>query len=123
MNLEEKDELASCLMEDNFINNQRYANEFVHSKFVLKKWGKIKIRQHLKLKHINIQHIEQAIDNNISDEDYENMLFRLMENKWLVLSQKDEENRIQNKAKLVRYLQQKGYELDLIWRIIKKNNI
>ena len=50
---EDVDFLVSDLISNNFLNEQRFAEAFVSGKFRIKKWGRIKIKQHLKQKNIS----------------------------------------------------------------------
>ena len=52
-NQEERDQLISHLISYNFINEERFASAFTSGKFKIKKWGRIKIKSHLKAKNIS----------------------------------------------------------------------
>ena len=52
-NQEDMDRLLAHLISDDFLNEERFALAFVSGKVNIKKWGRIKIRQQLKLKHIS----------------------------------------------------------------------
>ena len=47
---DERNQLISHLISYNFINEERFALAYVSGKFKLKKWGRLKIKNHLRLK-------------------------------------------------------------------------
>ncbi|MBD0831086.1 regulatory protein RecX [Aestuariibaculum sediminum] len=57
------------LIEHNFLNETRFAKQFVSGKFKIKHWGKNRIAFELKKKDIS-KHIIQEALKEISDEDY-----------------------------------------------------
>ena len=61
--------IIELLKKENFINEERYALGFVKDKFNYNKWGKLKIKAHLKAKNIPGELIKQALDT-IDNEIY-----------------------------------------------------
>ena len=99
-------------MEDeNFLNEERFAKTFAGGKFRLKKWGKLKIRQELKLRGVSETNIGKAL-REIEEADYKQTLHELLEKKN---SLDKSANPLEQKQKLVRFALSKGYEQDLIW--------
>ena len=80
--LHQKDveEIISELIEQNFLNEERFAIAYSLGKFRIKGWGKIKIRQGLKLKSIPDKLIMKSL-KAIDDDDYVLMLKRILEKK------------------------------------------
>ena len=111
---EDVDALIAHLISNNFLNEERYAEAFASGRFRMKKWGRIKIKQHLKQKQISDYSINKAL-NSISDEEYLETLKQLLESKSRSVKAKNDWDR---KAKLVRYLSGKGYESELIYLAI-----
>ena len=103
------------LIEENFLNEQRFATTYAGGKFRLKKWGRIKIRQELKFKRVSPYCLKKAMEE-ISDEDYEETMHTLLTKKARTVRAK---NQFEKKGKLARYLMQKGYESFLIWEMLK----
>ena len=66
---ENYEKIIEALVNDDFINEQRYAQFFAHDKFKFNKWGKIKIAYELRLKKIPITIINSAI-NGIDMDAY-----------------------------------------------------
>ena len=102
------------LQEDGYINEQRFANAFCHDKFEFNSWGKQKIRASIYPHRLPKQMIEEAL-NRIDEQHYESRLRSLAEKKWNAL-QKEALNK--RKQKTASYLASKGFEPELIWRVI-----
>src|SRR5688572_5536586 len=66
---EDVDALISDLITHNFLNEQRFAEAYVSGKFRIKKWGRVKIRQQLKLRKISEYSIKKGMQV-IDDEEY-----------------------------------------------------
>lgn len=110
------EQILSDLISDNFLNEERFAKAFVLGKFRMKAWGKIKIKQHLKAKRVSDPLIKIAL-REIDLDEYENKLDELFARKRTEFSDKLS---MAEKAKLVRFLQSKGYESDLIFAKLKQ---
>ena len=113
----EVEEIISTLISDNFLNEERFAFSYVSGKFKIKKWGKIKIKQGLKLKRVTDPIIKKAL-NSIDGDEYFETLRGLLEKKQLV---EKEKNAMKRQFKLVNYLYGKGYEKDLIFTLLKSS--
>lgn len=105
------EELLSKLVEDNFLNEERYAIAYAGGKFRMKDWGKNKIKYGLKQQQVSDYCIRKAL-NCIDHDDYEEKLSKLFKNKEKSL--KSEKNIFIKRKKIQQYLVQKGYELSLI---------
>jgi len=110
LNGEEVENLLSYMIEEGFLNEERFAIAFVGGKFRIKKWGRNKILQELKVRQISPNCIKSGM-KEINSEEYWETLKGLAEKKWASLSEKDEFIRNQ---KVYRYLMSRGYESDLI---------
>jgi regulatory protein len=108
--------LISCLIEENFINEERFAKVYAGSKFRVKKWGRIKVLQALKQKGLSSYCIEVAM-KEIEDDDYQKALEEIIEKKASLLK---ETNSYIFKNKLAQYALTKGYESDLVWELINR---
>ncbi len=115
----EVEELITELITTNFLNEERFAMAYVSGKSNIKKWGKIKIKQGLKLKKVPEKLIQKAL-NSIDGDQYLANLLATAEKKSAVLNEKDP---LKRKYKLVSYLQGKGFENDLIFLVLKANNL
>jgi len=108
-------EIINHLIENNYINEKRYALLYSMGKFNSRKWGKIKISNHLKKKGIKEKDINESI-NEIPETKYLDALSNLIIKKSQEIKDSDIYNK---KSKIARYLFQKGYESNLIWNQIE----
>lgn len=110
----EVDEIISQLIENNYLNEERFAIQFAGGKFRMKHWGRKKIQYELQQKGVNNFIINIAL-KEIDDENYLKTLQKLAVVKWNALSG---ENNITRQSKTTAYLLQKGYEQSLIREVI-----
>ncbi len=111
----EKLEIISNLITQNFINEERFAQAFTRGKFNIKKWGKVKIKAHLKMQKIPVKLINQAVAG-ISEEAYFQTIEQLIRIKNKTVKGP---NHLLKKQKVINYLIGKGYEFDLIMDVYK----
>lgn len=116
----EVEELIAVLIENNFINEERFAQMYILGKFRMKHWGRMKIRQGLKLKGVPAKMIEKVLSTVISEDDYLDTLRGLLERKNLQITEK---NGLKRKQLLVRYAQGKGFETELIFDILNSSEL
>lgn len=112
----EVEELLSKLIEEDYLNEERFAVQFTGGRFRLKQWGRVKIKYELKQKQVSEYVIRKAL-KIIDEDDYLSMLQKLFEQKQKQLS--SEKNIFIKKRKLQDFLLQKGYELNLIVDLMK----
>ena len=112
---EDIDNIICNLIEENFLNEERFAKNFVRGKFRQKKWGKIKIKQHLKQKGISDYCIKNGF-KEINQEDYLKTLDIILLKKSKVLT---DENTFIKKQKLAKYAIKKGFENNLVWDLLR----
>lgn len=110
--------IISKLIEDNFINEERFAMQFAHGKFSIKKWGRIKIKIELKQRRISDYCIKKALQQ-IDEDVYIATLQKLIETKRKQISEK---NPVKLKYKLLTYAAGKGYEKDLIMDVLNEKD-
>lgn len=107
-------QVVAELSREGFIDEQRFANAYCNDKFEFNSWGRQKIRANIYVHKLSERAIEEALDR-IDPEKYESRLFDLARQKWQKLEQ---EEPLKRKQKTVNYLANKGFELDLIWKMI-----
>ncbi len=109
--------IISELIEQNFLNEERFAFAYTLGKFRIKGWGRIKIKQGLKLKRIPEKLISKALQK-IDGDDYLLKLKQIIDKKELTLTEKGPYKR---KYKLLLFAATKGYERDIIAGILDEN--
>jgi regulatory protein len=107
---EPAENLIEELIHSGFLDEERFARSFSRGKFKLKKWGKNRIIQELKLRKLSSQHIQNGI-SEIDDEEYYDTLLTLTERNWERNREKDP---YKKRHQVYRYLLAKGYEENLI---------
>lgn len=112
----EVETLLYFLKEEKYLDENRFAESYVSGKLKIKCWGRIKIKQALKLKQVSAEIISSAI-SQIDGEEYSAIIQKLVERKNKELFA--EKDRWKRNAKIMRYLQSKGFESDLILDQIK----
>ncbi|QII70565.1 RecX family transcriptional regulator [Apibacter sp. B3706] len=115
LNEDERGEILIWLIQNNFLNEERFSKSYARGKFYQKKWGKNKIKQGLKQKRIPTNLIDKGIEE-INEEDYKSTLMELTEKKWNIIRESEV---YLKKKKIYNYLLQKGYEYNLINEILK----
>jgi regulatory protein len=110
------DEIISTLIEQNYLNEERFAIAFAGGKFRQKQWGRVKIKYELKKKQVSDYCIKKAMKLIVEDE-YLLLLKKLADEKYASL--KGEQYLIRKK-KTMDYLISKGYEFDLVRNILEK---
>ena len=110
-----REEIIIKLMQENFLNEERFARSFVRGKFRIKKWGRYKIKQELKLKEISLPIIKLAM-TEIKENEYKSTLYHLAEKKLNLLSEPD---KFKLKKKLTDHLLRKGYEASLVFETVE----
>jgi len=99
------------LMQENYLNEGRFAQSFARGKFSIKKWGRVRITQELKCKKISTHAIKIALQE-LDDQTYLDTFDELAEKKWESLN----ETRLQTKKKKwIAYLTYRGWERTLIF--------
>ena len=110
------EELLANLIEESYLNEERFAMQFAGGKFRMKQWGKIKIAHALKERGVSQYCINKALDE-IDEEAYNEAVKKLAERKWASL--KKETNKILRLQKTKLYLMQRGYERSFIERALQ----
>ena len=84
----EHDDIISTLIEEDYLNEERFAIQFVGGKFRMKDWGRKKIYYALKEKKVSEYNIKKAM-KQIDEDAYAEVLRELAEKKYALL--KDEQ--------------------------------
>ncbi len=106
-------EIILQLKKDNFIDEERFAIAYATGKLRNNRWGRNKICYALQKKQVPDLTIQIAL-NSIDDDEYIKILKAVLSSKII-----KEENEFKHNQKLVKYAMQKGFQAELIWKIIK----
>ncbi len=109
---EQVDQLTAYLIEHKFLDEGRFADSYVSGKLRIKHWGRIKIRQGLRLKQIPEKIVLLAFKKIDPDEYFEILKKEILKKQRDLSNEKDPWKK---KAKILRYAQSKGFENDLIY--------
>jgi regulatory protein len=107
-------EIISTLIEEDYLNEERFAKQFAGGKFRMNHWGRKKIYYALKEKKVSDYNIKKAM-GDLDEEAYRKTLEDLAEKKYELLEMETEPVR---KRKIMDYLLQKGFESELISSVL-----
>ena len=111
-----QDDILNILIQEKYLDEERYSRSFCRGKFKIKKWGKNKIFHELKKKHISTVCINKGL-LEINDSEYLHELnIQYQKKKKNTI----EKNQFIKNKKIATYLINKGYESNLVWNIITK---
>ncbi len=111
------EELISKLIEENYLNEERYAQQFARGKFRMKQWGRVKITYELKKKGVSPYNIRKGL-TAIDDDQYDAVFAKLASDR--LDSVRKEKNIFVKKKKVQDFLLQRGFERDLINDFLRK---
>lgn len=115
---DEAEELIAELIAQNYLSEERFAKTYAGGKFRVKKWGRMRIRQELTRRGLTDFTIRQGM-GEIDDKTYETTLYQLLVKKNNAL-EATEPDMFKRKQKLARYALAKGYESELVWKLIEQ---
>ena len=111
--------IISTLVTSNYLNEERFAKAYVRGKFRQKAWGRVKIKQGLKLKKVSDPLIKKAL-LTIDLDDYMATLHQVLAKKAPLIKEKQEYKR---RYKLQQYAMSRGFEADLIADVLKNSDL
>jgi regulatory protein len=107
--------IIANLIENNFLNEERFAKAFAGGKFRIKKWGRVKIRIELKKRKISDYCIKKGL-HEIDQEEYEKTLRQVVEKKSKSIKGG---TLLSLQYKSAMYAISRGYEPDMVWDMLK----
>ena len=113
---EEKTKILDYLLDNRFVNDERFAKSFIRGKVNQSGWGINKIRFHLIQKGIDKELIEEALGQT-DEEAYRQRLVDILKTKSKTIKADSD---FEKKRKLAAYAMQKGFEGQLVWEILKE---
>ncbi len=108
--------IIDILIQEKYVDEERYSRSFCRGKFKIKKWGKRKIINELRKKKISKVYIDKGLEE-IEDNEYEEEFERQYHKKNILIKEK---NLFERKKKIARFLINKGYEDNLVWNQLRK---
>ena len=112
---EEKTKILYYLLDNRFVNNERFAKAFVRGKVNQNGWGVNKIRFHLMQKGIEKELIDEALGQT-DEEVYRQRLIDILKTKSKTIKA---ESDFEKKRKLAAYAMQKGFEGSMVWEVLR----
>ncbi len=116
INSDEISEIIEVLTKEKFLDDQRFANAFAIDKLKFNYWGKKKIAFELKMKKIDNFFIQNAL-NSLDEEKYCEVLENELRKKLKSLKTS---NLREIKMKLFSFAQTRGFESDIISKVLGK---
>ena len=110
------DSILEHLKKEKYVDDRRYAIAFVRDKYRFNQWGRIKIAQALRMKHIPSACIDEAMEE-IDEQEYLNILTSLLKKKVRSIKASNDYER---NGKLVRFAAGHGYEIGDILLCMKR---
>ena len=104
------DGIISTLIEENYLNEERFAMAYAGGKWRVKHWGRVRIKYELKQKQISEYCIKKAL-KQIDEEEYLRVLNELAEAKYRSLKS---DQYLVRKKKTIDYLVNRGFEIPLV---------
>ena len=111
----EHDEIIATLIEEGYLNEERFAIAFAGGKFRIKQWGRVKIKYELKQKQVSDYSIKKAL-MQVAEEDYLKVLNKLAKEKYASLKN---EQYLVRKKKTMDHLIRRGFETEMANMMIK----
>ena len=112
---EEKSKILDYLLDNRFVNDERFAQSFVRGKVNQSGWGMNKIRFHLMQKGIDKELIDEALGQT-DEAVYRQRLIDILKTKSKTIKADSD---FEKKRKLAAYAMQKGFEGNLVWEVLK----
>ncbi|MEQ8705103.1 MAG: regulatory protein RecX [Phaeodactylibacter sp.] len=111
-----REEIIVALIEENFLNEERFARSYVRGKFRMKKWGRVRIKQELRRRNISDYCIRKGL-SEIEEAAYSETLNELVEKKG---DRTDAANLWAFRNKVAHFVINKGYEPAMVWSAVKE---
>lgn len=113
---DELEEIVVELIEENFLNEERFARSYARGKFRFKCWGRHRIRRELKSRRISDYLIRKALEE-IDPDEYQQALHDFLSRKLPLIKAA---SAYEEKQKLAAYAQRRGFESELIWEVVNE---
>ena len=112
-----KSKIINHLIDDDYLNEVRFAKSFIQGKLRIKKWGRIKLNYELRTRGVKKFIIDEQI-NKISNDDYYDYFNEFSNNKIKILKGSKD----QKKRSFINYFTYRGWENNLIYEKLNEIN-
>tara|TARA_A100000164_G_scaffold217426_1_gene192823 strand:+ start:125 stop:592 length:468 start_codon:yes stop_codon:yes gene_type:complete len=112
-----KSKVINHLIDNDYLNEVRFAKSFIQGKLRIKKWGKIKLNYELRIRGVKKFIIDEEI-NKISKDDYYDYFNEFSNNKIKILKGSKD----QKKRSFINYFTYRGWENNLIYEKLNEIN-
>lgn len=112
---DELERVLERLIDEKYLDEERFARAFVHDKFLFNGWGRRKISYSLWQKGIDTAVVTAALEEGIDDEEYEAMARKLLKGKWSSVQGREP---ARARAALARFAADRGFEPALFFPLI-----
>lgn len=109
-----REKILQRLVEEKFVDDDRYVRAYVRDKFRINKWGKVKMRYYLKMKGLPEDIIEAGFEE-IDPDEYTSLLVKTMKEKAKSVKKS---NKFEKMGQVIRFAQGRGFEPELIHRYL-----
>ena len=109
------DKIISELIKANYLNETRFTQSFVRGKFRIKKWGKNRILQELKVREISSFNIKLGM-KEISNDNYQKTFYELFEKRRREVKQL---TKTEQKKKIFSYMSYRGWENSKVYEALR----
>ncbi|MCM1066041.1 MAG: RecX family transcriptional regulator [Muribaculaceae bacterium] len=109
------DTIMRSLLRRRFVDDSRYAVAFTRDKYRFARWGRRKIEMALRQRHVDSDIIDEALDQ-IDEDEYREALHGILAAKAKKL---EEPASYENRTKLFRFALARGFESQLISKVLK----
>ena len=107
--------IINYLIDNDYLNEERFTKLFIQGKLRIKKWGKMKLKFELKSRGVENSMIDKYI-NDISDDEYTAYFNEFSSNKIKFLKGTKD----QKKRSFINYFTYRGWENYLIYQKLKE---
>ena len=112
---EEQAKVMERLINERYVDDERFARAFIYDKIRYSKWGRRKVEQALWLKHID-DSISKPLLDKVDDEEYLNILRPMLKQKRKSTKANSE---YELTMKLIRFAMGRGFTMDIIKQCIE----
>ena len=111
-----RNKILDFLVDEKFLDEDRFVKSFVRSRFKQKKWGRRKIVSHLRVRKITQSKIELGM-KEIPESEYRELVHQLASKKHRELQLKSLDQ-LKEKARILNFLAQKGFENEYVYEAV-----